>query len=375
MKICFIATEIFAWGKYGGFGRATRMLAKELTRRGHEVSAVVPLRQDQQAVEWLDGIKVFGFPLCNPLRAIPLFRHCQADIYHSQQPSISTWLAQWASPQAKHVITFRDPKGLDDWWQEVRRPSLSVLRTLVAGCYENNPWVNSAIRRADALGVCAQCIKPDVERVYQPTSALDFLPNPIAVPVSLPKKARTPTVCFVGRWDKRKRPERFLALANDFPQVHFIAAGASQNPAWDAYLRDAYGGLANVSLPGFIDQFRGQALSSLLATSHIMVNTSTREGLPTAFLEALAHGCALVSSLDPEQVVSRYGAVVENDDYKNALAHLLANEGWRAKGEAGRAYVNQHYELNSAINAHENLYQALVSLPISVPISDTSSRY
>ena len=34
MKICLISVEIFAWGKYGGFGRATRIIGRELVKRG-----------------------------------------------------------------------------------------------------------------------------------------------------------------------------------------------------------------------------------------------------------------------------------------------------------------------------------------------------
>ena len=38
MRICLICVEIFAWGKYGGFGRATRMIGRELVRRGRDVA-------------------------------------------------------------------------------------------------------------------------------------------------------------------------------------------------------------------------------------------------------------------------------------------------------------------------------------------------
>ena len=58
MRICLISTEIFAWGKFGGFGRATRMIGGELVKRGVEVIAVVPQRPGQRAVEQLDGITV-----------------------------------------------------------------------------------------------------------------------------------------------------------------------------------------------------------------------------------------------------------------------------------------------------------------------------
>jgi len=69
MKICLISVEIFAWGKYGGFGRATRTIGRELAKRGVDVCAVVPLRKGQKPVENLDGITVYGFP--------PLFRGWQ----------------------------------------------------------------------------------------------------------------------------------------------------------------------------------------------------------------------------------------------------------------------------------------------------------
>jgi len=50
MKICLVCVEIFAWDKYGGFGRATRTIGRELAKRGHEIFAVVPRRTGQQAV-------------------------------------------------------------------------------------------------------------------------------------------------------------------------------------------------------------------------------------------------------------------------------------------------------------------------------------
>jgi len=33
MRVCFICVEIFAWGKYGGFGRATRTFGRELAKK------------------------------------------------------------------------------------------------------------------------------------------------------------------------------------------------------------------------------------------------------------------------------------------------------------------------------------------------------
>jgi len=61
VKICFLCVEIFAWGKFGGFGRSTRVIGRELVKRGVEVTAIVPQRKGQGPVEMLDGIRYWAF--------------------------------------------------------------------------------------------------------------------------------------------------------------------------------------------------------------------------------------------------------------------------------------------------------------------------
>jgi len=61
MRVCLICVEIFAWGKYGGFGRATRLIGRELAKRGVEVFAVVPRKgraETCRAVGWHHRFKL-----------------------------------------------------------------------------------------------------------------------------------------------------------------------------------------------------------------------------------------------------------------------------------------------------------------------------
>jgi glycosyltransferase involved in cell wall biosynthesis len=187
-----------------------------------------------------------------------------------------------------------------------------------------------------------------------------FLPSPIQVPERAPIKAARPTVCFVARWDRRKRPELFLELARRRPDVRFVAVGKSADAEWDAELRRRYAGLPNLEMPGFVDQFSGTALSDLLGESWILVNTAEREGLPTSFLEAFAHGCAILSRVNPDGLVSRFGHVVENDAFADGLETLLRNDDWRVKGEGGRRYVEQYYELGAVVDRHLEIYSEVV---------------
>ena len=360
MRVCLVCVELFAWGKYGGFGRATRMLGRELVKHGIEVFAVVPLRSGQGPEEDLDGITVLGFPQFRPWESLRLYRKCNADIYHSQEASLGSYLAMHAIPDKKHLITFRDHKLLGDWLVELRYPSRGRLHTLLAWIYERNHLVRRAIRRADRLAVSAPHLADRLMRHYHLQREPLLLPTPVIVPQQRPNKSSDPTVCFLARWDRRKRPERFLSLAKDFPGVRFIAIGSGQDSRWDASLRLRYGRLPNLELVGFINQFDTQTLPGLLDQSWILVNTSIREGLPTSFLEAMAYRCALLSRVDPDNVATRFGYHVEDDDFAAGLVHLLEGDTWKDKGEAGYEYVRDLFELGNVMEKHLEAYRDLL---------------
>jgi glycosyltransferase involved in cell wall biosynthesis len=370
MRVCLISVEIFAWGKHGGYGRATRVIGRELVKRGVQVFAVVPRRGAQRPIEALDGITVLGFNPATPWRATALLRDCDADIYHSQEPSFVTYLARRAMPDRKHVVTFRDPREMRDWLTELRYPSLNQLQVLGNIMYEDNPLVRRAVRQADRVFCAAHCLQPKVIRKYRLTSPPAFLPTPVAVPEQV-QKADHPTVCYLARWDRRKRPELFLDLARQFPGVRFIAFGNARDEEVDRRLRVRYGDLPNLEMPGHVDQFDSTRHSSVLSESWIMVNTAPREGLPNAFLEAGAHGCAILSAVDPDGFASRFGVLVRNDDFAGGLAELLKDGRWRERGERARAHVRETFELSHAMDHHLAVYRDLLAGRASKSSSST----
>jgi glycosyltransferase involved in cell wall biosynthesis len=362
MKVCLLCVEIFAWGKYGGFGRSTRVVGRELVKRGVEVTAIVPRRAGQRAIEDLDGIRVLSFPWHQPLAMTKLIRECNADIYHSQHPSLATYLAMRAMPDRRHIVTFRDPKEFEDWWLELTNPSLSKMQVLMNWFYEDGPFVRHAVRRLDGIYSAAPSINEKLRRKYG--FARD--PELLATAVELNRnvvKADKPTVVFVGRLDRRKRPQLFCELARQFPGVEFLAAGRSRDPAWEQALRSRYGAIPNLQFLGFVDQFESSRLYAMLSKSWILVNTSVREGLPTSFIEALANKCALLSSVDPGGATRRFGEFVANDDFATGLAALLEGDTWRAKGEAGWEYVRQTFELQSVLDRHMTAYERALAQP------------
>ena len=165
---------------------------------------------------------------------------------------------------------------------------------------------------------------------------------------------------MLGRLDRRKRPQIFFELAAALPHVRFIAVGRSRDLKWNKELHQRYGSLPNLEMRGFLDQFDGTAHAQVLQESWVLVNTSAREGLPNAFLEAAAYGCAILSEVDPDGFASRFGYHAADGDFAKGLSALLEKDFWQERAAAGRAFVVREFALAPAIDQHLTEYQRLV---------------
>jgi len=212
----------------------------------------------------------------------------------------------------------------------------------------------------NAVFTIGKYLVPKVKSMYRLEIDPVFLPTPVHIP-EITNKSDTPTVCYVARLDRRKRPKLFFDLAKKFPDVHFIAMGKSRDKKWEADLRAEYSSLPNLEMAGFVDQFSSDLHSKILEKSWIMVNTATREALPNSFLEAAAHQCAILSSVDPDGFASVFGYHAENDDFSMGLETLLKNGLWKERGKRGYEYVKETIELHRAIDQHIAFYEQVLT--------------
>ena len=83
MHVCLTSIELFGDSIFGGFGRSTRLIGRELARRGTQVSIVVPRRSPERPDRYkLDGTTVYQFRPERPWEAIRVFRDLRADVYN-----------------------------------------------------------------------------------------------------------------------------------------------------------------------------------------------------------------------------------------------------------------------------------------------------
>lgn len=363
MHVCLTCIELFGDSIYGGFGRATRFIGRELVKRGVRVSLVLPRRSEAHPDHYeLEGMAVHQYRPRQPWAAVRMFRDCKADIYHSQDTSIGMVLAQIAAPNAIHLVTFRDPMDRRDWRLETEYARLPRWGWAQYRFFIDNPLVRRAVKRADRLYCAAEFLIPKTAAMYGLKVRPGFLPSPVNVP-SRVHKAERPTVCYVGRWEGRKRVELFFELARACPEAEFVAVGGARDPQRDQALRQRYGAIPNLRMTGVLDQFETAAWSEVLGRSWILANTSAREGLPTTFLEAAAHRCAILSCTDPDGFASRFGALAIEGQLQQGLDALLDGQRWRPLGEAGWRHVARVFAVEHAINAHLHAYAEVLDQP------------
>ncbi len=362
--------ELFAWGKYGGFGQYIRSLSEHLVKKGFDVYAVIPRSENQRPVEQLEGITVFGLPYptsladtiqsdllaraCAPL----LFSRCRADIYHSVNPSFYTLLAKMARPTAKHLVAFNDLRDLADWRVIASTSGSATLPNRMRALPVESPFMKMIVQQADGLYAVTEFLAVKAARMYGLATPPPVVRHPYQPPKRKLRKADHPTVCFLGRLDDVKRPRIFFELARQCPEINFYVMGRTTISSDYYRLVNRYIGLSNLRLLGWAF---GEAKSTVLERSWILVNTSIHEALPTAFLEAWGHECAVLSCNNPDGLVERFGRWVQDGDFRGGLKQLLEGHEWSGKGRAARRYVEAYHDPQSNIAQLIEIYTNLLS--------------
>lgn len=362
IKICIISSQILGFGKIGGFGSMTKKLADSLAGKGYDVTVVIPKKAVENPSHDISGVTILSLNFLDIINFKKIFRSIDADIYHSQNPNFFTTLALFSQPQKKHVITCRDPRDTYDWIVEIMNATWKRrLKTPLVYLFEGGPFISYAVKKADVIGCPAYFLIEKVMKMYGRKDII-LLPNIEKIPDIIPPKAKKPTVCFVGRLDRRKRPELVFQLAEKFPCVQFFIVGKAENQDRDAQLKNVANKLKNVHMLGYIDKFQSSALEEIYAKSWILVNTSAREGLPITFIEAAGQGCAILSTVDPDGFATKYGYFADSiDKLSEGLEFLLKDTVWKEKGKAGFEYVSLIYREENALKVYLDLYQSLLS--------------
>jgi glycosyltransferase involved in cell wall biosynthesis len=372
MRIAFIVSEVFTEKRHGGFGWLVRVIGRELVKRGFEVFVLAWRDPGYPERFHVDGLEVITYPYAFDTKSMvrhvhdyyefsKILRDIDADVFISIEAMVETLIAEILKPSAKHIVWAQDPF---DWTDYQLLGSIDPNYRISRIRF----WINRivfglAYRKADLILSQARCYIEKLKKLYgiDPKRVV-YLPNPIDyIPDEKSiRKSEEPLVCYLGRMDPQKRYWIFFELAKQFPDIKFVAMGKPNILYEDMYkeIIKKYIDLPNLEVKGFVSE---EEKRRILDKCWIMVLPSIREGLPIAMLEALAHKCALLSSVNPDGLTEKFGYWARNDDFSEGIKWLLKDDKWRRLGEEGYKYVEENHDMGKVIDKLVNLLKTIIS--------------
>jgi glycosyltransferase involved in cell wall biosynthesis len=341
MRFLFITGNYKPAINSGGPVNSVSSLAEGLVRRGHEVTVLalnedagrpmeVPLRENVA----VDGVSVFYFErrqsCCDKVlqrftevaRWEPaFFKWCRAhlvsfDCAHIQVGLLSPsgWLARFCQLKgialAYHQRGNLDPrrfgrlKWLKAWYIRFREAPV--------------------LHRADVLFALSER-EADVYRMWTRSRNVQHLPNGVDAAfwaeglteklLASPQR-EFPQVVWSARWDLRKGPLEFIAMAKIVSQLHPKVRFLMIGPEHGSDLRVVAAAAADLDQLILLKGLNREERREHLQKADIFVLPTYGEGFSLSILEALAAGCVVLTTQAanfPELEGTSFGRILENE--------------------------------------------------------------
>ena len=351
-SICFVAQNAYGAligrdvGHAGGIERQQSMMARWFAQRGYSVSMItwdegyedgmveegVRLYKTCQRSSGFRGVR-FIFPRWVSL--VRALNKANADLYYYNCGDLGLGqIALWArNKNAKVVFSVASDPDCN--------PDLPVLNSL-----RERRLYRYGLHHADKIIV--QTVKQKHMLMQGFSLESDVIKMPFEgfssqqLSSSVINKNR---VLWVGRISPEKRLDWLLDVAGKLPDIEFDVVGApNSDSGYATNLIDRMGRMRNVSYHGRVAHHE---VVEFYKESALLCCTSEFEGFPNTFLEAWSMGLPVVSSVDPDGLVSGRGLGLVGcsvDTIAEAIDKVLSNARAKECMEyAAKKYFNDNH--------------------------------
>lgn len=367
MKVCIISHFAYgamtggATGHIGGVERQTTMLARWLARRDHEVT-LLTWDEGQASELEIDGVLVmkmcprgaglpglrFAYPRWTSL--LRAMRRANADVYYQNCGDYVTGqVALWCRLNRRpFVYAVASEPDCDP-----RLPKLPSMRERFLYRYG----------LTHATRVIAQTSRQ--QAMLRDSFALDshVIPMPCPGPVDAigptPPADTQPRVVWIGRFSHVKRLELMLEVAAAASEFRFEIAGTPESD--DQYSRDLIArckALPNVVLRGVIGRHQ---MADFYRGALALLCTSEYEGFPNTFLEGWSIGVPVVSTVEPDALLSAGGLGLIGHtaaEMASCLRRLASDKRlWSETSAKCRTYYREHHTMERSMPQFERMLQ------------------
>lgn len=300
MRILTVCQEYPPVG--GGGATACQVLAEALARKGHEIDVLASAMPDLPKVEVRGGVNI----------------HRAACLRRRRHYSTAAELATWVPPALALGVGLLRRRHHDLIHCHFVVPGGLVAAPLAR--HFGLPLVLTAHGsdvpgyNPDRFGLMHRCIAPAWRRIVRAATTLtapsahlaglieaaagrpvEVVPNPFDPPPVPSARARADIILVATRLVQRKGVQTLLeALNGAVPGFEIVVAG--DGPLLEPLRAQARAHGLPVHFTGFVTRER---LAELYAGARIFAFPSIQENFPMVLLEAMAHGCAVVTTSAP----------------------------------------------------------------------------
>lgn len=350
-------------GHVGGVERQTSMTARWLAAGGHRVNLLTWDEGQKEEISAIDGVHVIkmcrqdegirGFRFIHP-RWTSLNRALRlsgADIYYQNCAEYVTGqVALWCRENGK-IFVYSVANDVDCCR---KLPEMRTARERILYRY--------GLRNSDAIIVQTEKQRALMNKEFSLDSIV--LPMPCHGPTDGEYNPPSPPdperirIAWVARITPVKRLEKMLDLAEILSEAHFDVAGIPDlDNEYSRKVLERGRSAKNVTMHGRVER---ASMPDIYRNASFLCCTSVYEGFPNTFLEAWSHGVPVVSTFDPDDLISKRNLGATGKDVASLAEGIrrLARESGRwleASGNARKYYLENH-TVDEVMRRYEALF-------------------
>lgn len=368
MKICLIAHFAYGvmtggyLGHVGGVERQTTLMSRWLASRGHDVTLVTWDEGQPDEIK-IDGVRIIK--MCRQDAGVPIMRffyprwtslimalhRADSEVYYQNcSEYVTGQVAIWCRLKGVPFIysVASDPDCDPDL------PKLSKLRERILYRY--------GIKKASRIIVQTENQQSMLRKGFNLNSTVLPMPCPGPAEAEYSKPSHAAgnkfRVLWVGRISKVKRLEVLLEVAQKVPDVQFDIVGAqNENDSYSKDILSRAGQIPNVMLIGRVSR---DEMPGVYKKASVLCCTSLYEGFPNTFIEAWSYGVPVVSTVDPDNLLSgrRLGLAATEPNEIAAGIKTLSNspELWFDMSSNARQYYLANHTVNVVMRKFEDIF-------------------
>lgn len=222
-----------------------------------------------------------------------------------------------------------------------------IGRDVIPGPKLNTNLYRRALKKTDYI-VSQNTLQADCVKKYYNKESL-IIPNIWVLDSSITNDELQYDAIWVSNLSPVKQADWFLRLAERLPRYRFALVGGSRSKKCYDEIK---AGAELISNLDFLGQQSFLETTSLISRSRILVCTSEHEGFPNTFLQAWAMSKPVVSTVDPNSVITINGLghyVVNEDELAEKVESLIKNvEDYGQCVENVKSYFDSNHSSDHA---------------------------